>query len=639
MRPLRLLLDGFGSYRDPCELDVSDLSVVAVCGPNGAGKSTLLDSLIWAPYGELPDRAAADVVNEDRDACRVEVDIEITSGTPADVGVHQFVRERGRSKVSALHIAPDGTETQDSRAVAEAARRIINADAQRLALTALARQGEIAAFASLTARDRRTFLSDCVIGDLFDGIDSTARRARDSSRGRFDDHSRTLVSLLAESEDVERLEAEAAEASEAATRTSRRLKQLRHRAQGPAPAELAAARAASAEMDRRRQLRPSVVEAAEQAANAAAEAAEVVPGLENAADSARDVVSETAASDEPAETRVAELEERIDALERGDDTECWVCGTELDAPAIERLRDQLRDDLEAARERVASIGKALKTAQSRLTKADRAFRDARRDANSLQRAADAAQAEVNTLDEAVEAAEERAAPLEELEAAAAAAEADPAELDEAERAHNDALRRQGAAGERLARARQAAEAVPAAEEAVGEAERELRSRENLLRAASPQGVPLLATMRAIDGFEHHANDAVSTLCSMGLRFSISDRRRAPEVLIEARDETGPWRAYRTFSGGERMRFDIAMRVGLCRVTGVRADILIIDEGHGALDPESAGRLQMLMWQLVESGEMAAVWTVTHVPAVLDAFDEFIMVERGRNSSRAKVEVY
>ena len=75
------------------------------------------------------------------------------------------------------------------------------------------------------------------------------------------------------------------------------------------------------------------------------------------------------------------------------------------------------------------------------------------------------------------------------------------------------------------------------------------------------------------------------------------------------------------------------------MTGVRADILIIDEGHGALDPESAGRLQMLMWQLVESGEMAAVWTVTHVPAVLDAFDEFIMVERGRNSSRAKVEVY
>ena len=48
---------------------------------------------------------------------------------------------------------------------------------------------------------------------------------------------------------------------------------------------------------------------------------------------------------------------------------------------------------------------------------------------------------------------------------------------------------------------------------------------------------------------------------------------------------------------------------------------------------------MLLWQLVESGEMAAVWTVTHVPAVLDAFDEFIMVERGRNGSSAKVEVY
>ena len=609
--------------------------MVAVCGPNGAGKSTLLDSLIWAPYGELPGRAAADVVNENRDACRVEVDIEITSGTPADIGIHQFVRERGRSKTSALHIAPDGTETQDARAVTAAATRIINADARRLGLTALARQGAIAAFASLSAKDRRLFLSDCVIGDLFDGVDVTARDSRDTARRQFDDCTRTLKDLLDESAEIERLQAEAKQASDATERASRRLEELRKKAQGPDPTELASARAAAVDLEDLRERRPGAVEAAEETARAADEADEAAVGLEKAAHSARDIVSEAKAKARAAEEEAAELQERIDTLERGDELECWVCGAELDASALQGLRDEMA----AVRKRIGSIGRAVKTARSRATGAEEAAREARRAARSCQREADEAAAAVKRIDKNARIAENAAAPLEDLEAAAAAAEVDPDEMEAAEDAHREALLNEGAAAERLELARRAAEGVPAAEEAAEKAERELRARESLLRAASPQGVPLLATMRAIDGFERHANDAVSTLCAMGLRFSISDRRRAPEVLIEARDETGSWRDYGTFSGGERMRFDIAMRVGLCRVTGVRADTLIIDEGHGALDPESAGRLQMLMWELVESGEKAAVWTVTHIPTVLDAFDEFIQVERGRNGSRAKVEVY
>ena len=635
MRPIRLLLDGFGSYREAYELDVSDLSVVAVHGPNGAGKSTLLDSLIWAPYGELPNRAAADVVNENRDACRVEVDIEITSGTPGDIGIHRFVRERGRSKTSALHIAPDGTETQDSRAVTAAATRIINADARRLGLTALARQGAIAAFASLSAKDRRVFLTDCVIGDLFDGVDVEARDSRDSARGRFDNCTRTLNDLLDESAEIERLEAEAEQNSAATKRAARRLEGLREKAQGPDPADLAAARAATAELEDLREQRPGAIETAELAARAADEADEAANGLEQTAHSVRDVLSESKAKAQAAKEEAEELQERIDTLERGDELECWVCGAELDASALQGLRD----DLAAVQKRISSIARAVKTARARSTGAEEAASEARRAARSREREADEAAAAVKRIDRRTGIAEDAAAPLESLEAAAAAAEVDPDELEAAEEAHREALLNEGAARERLQLARRAAEAVPAAAEATEAAERELRARESLLRAASPQGVPLLATMRAIDGFERHANDAVSSLCSMGLRFSISDRRRAPEVLIEARDETGSWRDYGTFSGGERMRFDIAMRVGLCRVTGVRADTLIIDEGHGALDPESAGRLQMLMWELVESGEKAAVWTVTHIPAVLDAFDEFIKVDRGRRGSRATVEIY
>ena len=44
MRPVRLLLDGFGSYRQPAEADFSDVDFFALTGPTGSGKSTTLYS-------------------------------------------------------------------------------------------------------------------------------------------------------------------------------------------------------------------------------------------------------------------------------------------------------------------------------------------------------------------------------------------------------------------------------------------------------------------------------------------------------------------------------------------------------------------------------------------------------------------
>jgi len=54
MRPVRLLLDGFGSYRQPAEADFSDVDFFALTGPTGSGKSTLIDGLCFALYGTVP---------------------------------------------------------------------------------------------------------------------------------------------------------------------------------------------------------------------------------------------------------------------------------------------------------------------------------------------------------------------------------------------------------------------------------------------------------------------------------------------------------------------------------------------------------------------------------------------------------
>jgi exonuclease SbcC len=75
MRPVRLLLDGFGSYRQPAEADFSDVDFFALTGPTGSGKSTLIDGLCFALYGTVPrwgkDNAIADALAPAANACRV----------------------------------------------------------------------------------------------------------------------------------------------------------------------------------------------------------------------------------------------------------------------------------------------------------------------------------------------------------------------------------------------------------------------------------------------------------------------------------------------------------------------------------------------------------------------------------------
>ncbi len=54
MRPLRLALEGFTSFRDRLEIDFAGLDLFAITGPTGAGKSSLIDALVFALYGQVP---------------------------------------------------------------------------------------------------------------------------------------------------------------------------------------------------------------------------------------------------------------------------------------------------------------------------------------------------------------------------------------------------------------------------------------------------------------------------------------------------------------------------------------------------------------------------------------------------------
>ena len=96
MRPLRLLLDGFGSYRQPTEADFSDVSFFALTGPTGSGKSTLIDGLCFALYGTVPrwgkENVIAHALAPAASACRVGLVFE--AGGKRYAAVRALARDR-----------------------------------------------------------------------------------------------------------------------------------------------------------------------------------------------------------------------------------------------------------------------------------------------------------------------------------------------------------------------------------------------------------------------------------------------------------------------------------------------------------------------------------------------------------------
>lgn len=62
MRPLRLMFEGFGSYRDQTDVSLHDVDFFVLTGPTGAGKSTVIDALCFALYGTVPRWGKGNVI-------------------------------------------------------------------------------------------------------------------------------------------------------------------------------------------------------------------------------------------------------------------------------------------------------------------------------------------------------------------------------------------------------------------------------------------------------------------------------------------------------------------------------------------------------------------------------------------------
>lgn len=136
----------------------------------------------------------------------------------------------------------------------------------------------------------------------------------------------------------------------------------------------------------------------------------------------------------------------------------------------------------------------------------------------------------------------------------------------------------------------------------------------------------------------HAN---ARLADLKPRYSLA-RGEGGDMIIEVidNDMAGQVRGLHNLSGGERFLVSLALALGLAEMStarGMRIESLFIDEGFGALDPESLGQALALLEHLHAGGRRVGV--ISHVEELKERIAAKVEVApTGRGTSEVRVQV-
>jgi exonuclease SbcC len=210
-----------------------------------------------------------------------------------------------------------------------------------------------------------------------------------------------------------------------------------------------------------------------------------------------------------------------------------------------------------------------------------------------------------------------------------------------------AQQRQGVLSEQLRQAEEAAEQVQTLRQEIAELDRRI----NLLKilgnprdgAFSKGGIPALLIERAVPELEAAANEVLATLSNDQMVLALrtqkenSSKGLSETLDVVVSDERGE-RLYETFSGGEAMRVDLALRLGLSTLlaqrAGARCELLILDETCAPLDVQGQDQFVECVSRIAD--RFGTVLVISHVERLKDAFPVRLEVVKGAGGSSVEV---
>ncbi|MEE8586411.1 MAG: SMC family ATPase, partial [Acidobacteriota bacterium] len=210
MRPIRLELEGFTSFRKRAEVDFSNLDIFAITGPTGAGKTSLIDALIYALYGRTPrigEKSVSDLMSQG--AQRLSVLLEFRSGG-RHYRIARTMRRSGHNVVSKpqLEVLKDDEEWEALAGSVSTVRaqvgRIIGLDFDAFTRSVVLPQGEFDRFLKGSSAERRKILTELLQLDIYLRMGRLARDEAEKARSEATFKKELLASTYAEATEKNR---------------------------------------------------------------------------------------------------------------------------------------------------------------------------------------------------------------------------------------------------------------------------------------------------------------------------------------------------------------------------------------------------------------------------------------------------
>lgn len=157
-------------------------------------------------------------------------------------------------------------------------------------------------------------------------------------------------------------------------------------------------------------------------------------------------------------------------------------------------------------------------------------------------------------------------------------------------------------------------------------------------------IPVLILETAIPLLEDEANRILGQISPSGMRVRLETQKTlksrdglAETLDIVVRDVYGE-RPYENYSGGEKFRLDLALRIGLSKLlahrAGAKLETLIIDEGLGSLDEDGLAQLRECLATL--QSEFPLVLVITHVEAMKHTFPSQLVISKDADGSHVEL---
>jgi len=166
----------------------------------------------------------------------------------------------------------------------------------------------------------------------------------------------------------------------------------------------------------------------------------------------------------------------------------------------------------------------------------------------------------------------------------------------------------------------------------------------LVKAFGRDGIPALIIENAVPELERIANEILGQMSKgeNSLKFETQRELKSKDGRTETLDIiVGDWhgeRPYETFSGGEQLRIDFAIRFALAellaRRAGSRVEWLTIDEGLGSQDAEHRGLVLDAIKAVADRFRKTLV--ITHIEEAQAAFEQQIYFEPGEQGAEVRV---